>query len=201
MVPETIAGKIVGGVCSLSGVLVIALPVPVIVSNFSRIYHQNQRADKRKAQRVSSRQLGNYQDEILTSFSLCRAESEIGSDSNRQGVLGGRFCQQKEGRRGTARRPGVRYRAGRQLSRRGHLRVAAPPFAEVPGEDHGSGVRGTGGALQRTPEKAWISVAPGESRAFRRLDRAVAVVLREVLPSKISASMWQVYACRVSGTK
>lgn len=53
MVPQTIAGKIVGGVCSLSGVLVIALPVPVIVSNFSRIYHQNQRADKRKAQRVS----------------------------------------------------------------------------------------------------------------------------------------------------
>lgn len=53
MVPATIAGKIVGGICSLSGVLVIALPVPVIVSNFSRIYHQNQRADKRKAQRVS----------------------------------------------------------------------------------------------------------------------------------------------------
>jgi hypothetical protein len=41
----------VGGICSLSGVLVIALPVPVIVSNFSRIYHQSQRADKMKAQR------------------------------------------------------------------------------------------------------------------------------------------------------
>ncbi|XP_060067829.1 potassium voltage-gated channel protein Shal-like isoform X2 [Ylistrum balloti] len=51
MVPKTIPGKVVGGVCSLSGVLVIALPVPVIVSNFSRIYHQNQRADKRKAQK------------------------------------------------------------------------------------------------------------------------------------------------------
>lgn len=51
MVPSTITGKIVGGVCSLSGVLVIALPVPVIVSNFGRIYHQSQRADKRKAQK------------------------------------------------------------------------------------------------------------------------------------------------------
>ncbi|KAM8919597.1 A-type voltage-gated potassium channel KCND1 isoform 2-T2 [Pelodytes ibericus] len=50
MVPDTIAGKIFGSICSLSGVLVIALPVPVIVSNFSRIYHQNQRADKRRAQ-------------------------------------------------------------------------------------------------------------------------------------------------------
>lgn len=60
MVPATIAGKIVGGVCSLSGVLVIALPVPVIVSNFSRIYHQNQRADKRKAQRVSIKSIFTY---------------------------------------------------------------------------------------------------------------------------------------------
>jgi len=51
MVPHTMLGKLVGGVCSLSGVLVIALPVPVIVSNFSRIYHQNQRADKRRAQK------------------------------------------------------------------------------------------------------------------------------------------------------
>uniref|UniRef100_A0A671MQN6 Uncharacterized protein n=1 Tax=Sinocyclocheilus anshuiensis TaxID=1608454 RepID=A0A671MQN6_9TELE len=50
MVPNTIAGKIFGSICSLSGVLVIALPVPVIVSNFSRIYHQNQRADKMRAQ-------------------------------------------------------------------------------------------------------------------------------------------------------
>ena len=49
MVPKTIPGKLVGSVCSLSGVLVIALPVPVIVSNFSRIYLQNQKADKRRA--------------------------------------------------------------------------------------------------------------------------------------------------------
>jgi len=52
MVPQTITGKLVGGICSLSGVLVIALPVPVIVSNFSRIYQQSQRQDKRREQKV-----------------------------------------------------------------------------------------------------------------------------------------------------
>ncbi|XP_038874201.1 potassium voltage-gated channel subfamily D member 2-like [Salvelinus namaycush] len=51
MVPKTIVGKVFGSICSLSGVLVIALPVPVIVSNFSRIYHQSQRAEKRRAQK------------------------------------------------------------------------------------------------------------------------------------------------------
>lgn len=54
MVPKTIMGKIFGSICSLSGVLVIALPVPVIVSNFSRIYHQSQRAEKRRAQKVTT---------------------------------------------------------------------------------------------------------------------------------------------------
>nr|XP_020479069.1 potassium voltage-gated channel subfamily D member 2-like isoform X2 [Monopterus albus] len=53
MVPKTIVGKVFGSICSLSGVLVIALPVPVIVSNFGRIYHQSQRAEKRRAQRAS----------------------------------------------------------------------------------------------------------------------------------------------------
>nr|QQY02494.1 potassium voltage-gated channel protein Shal 1 [Cryptocotyle lingua] len=51
IVPVTIIGKIFGGICSLSGVLVIALPVPVIVSHFARIYQQNQRNDKREAQK------------------------------------------------------------------------------------------------------------------------------------------------------
>ena len=52
MTPNTIMGKLFGSICSLCGVLVIALPVPVIVSNFSRILGQNQRQEKMKAQKV-----------------------------------------------------------------------------------------------------------------------------------------------------
>ena len=42
MVPSTFAGQIVGTMCALSGLLTIALPVPVIVSNFSLYYSHYQ---------------------------------------------------------------------------------------------------------------------------------------------------------------
>ena len=47
-VPKTLVGKLIGSACAVTGVLTISLPVPVIVSNFSFFYKQNQKMKKSK---------------------------------------------------------------------------------------------------------------------------------------------------------
>ena len=41
-VPKTYLGMFVGALCALGGVLTVALPVPVIVSNFEMYYSHTQ---------------------------------------------------------------------------------------------------------------------------------------------------------------
>ncbi|XP_067665876.1 potassium voltage-gated channel protein Shaw-like isoform X8 [Haliotis asinina] len=54
MVPKTYVGMFVGALCALAGVLTIALPVPVIVSNFALFYSHTQARSKlpKKRRRV-----------------------------------------------------------------------------------------------------------------------------------------------------
>ena len=46
MTPISVAGKLVGSICAISGVLTLALPVPVIVSNFNYFYKRDQLNDE-----------------------------------------------------------------------------------------------------------------------------------------------------------
>lgn len=53
MTPKTYAGMFVGALCALAGVLTIALPVPVIVSNFSMFYSHTQVSSKKRTSPVT----------------------------------------------------------------------------------------------------------------------------------------------------
>uniref|UniRef100_A0AAR2JAC4 Potassium voltage-gated channel subfamily A member 10 n=1 Tax=Pygocentrus nattereri TaxID=42514 RepID=A0AAR2JAC4_PYGNA len=56
MCPITLGGKMVGTLCAIAGVLTIALPVPVIVSNFNYFYHRETEQEEKQPLAEASEQ-------------------------------------------------------------------------------------------------------------------------------------------------
>lgn len=58
VVPHTTIGKIIGSMCAVCGVLTLALPVPVIVSNFQFFYERDAGRNAKKREEEFQNNLG-----------------------------------------------------------------------------------------------------------------------------------------------
>ncbi|XP_062051440.1 potassium voltage-gated channel subfamily A member 5 [Lepus europaeus] len=94
MRPITVGGKIVGSLCAIAGVLTIALPVPVIVSNFNYFYHRETDHEEQAAlkeepgsqSRGTSLDAGVQRKASWSKASLCKAGGSLETaDSVRRG--------------------------------------------------------------------------------------------------------------------
>ncbi|XP_063093796.1 potassium voltage-gated channel subfamily A member 5 [Cavia porcellus] len=104
MRPITVGGKIVGSLCAIAGVLTIALPVPVIVSNFNYFYHRETdneeqvvlKEEQANQSRGSGPDLGGPRKASWSKASLCKPGGSLeSSDTIRRGSCALEKCNLK----------------------------------------------------------------------------------------------------------
>ena len=53
-VPRTVAGKLIGGMCAVTGVLTVAMVIPIVVTNFEFFYKRDRITVAHREQKMMS---------------------------------------------------------------------------------------------------------------------------------------------------
>ncbi|XP_066102883.1 potassium voltage-gated channel subfamily A member 10 [Saccopteryx bilineata] len=84
MCPTTAGGKIVGILCAIAGVLTIALPVPVIVSNFNYFYHRETENERQNIPREINKIIHSAGSRMGSTESLSKSNGGCSAEKPRK---------------------------------------------------------------------------------------------------------------------